>query len=269
MKKLLCVALSLMMLIMALTVVPVSASDTADGDNTLIITANGENPVAVEVGNEIVFRVGLYAGEEKILNGQVNMDFDTNCLAYIEHKVYSPIYESEEPEGYCFAPSIVGKGGVVFNPEEPGHIKYNFTNAHGVAVFNDASKLFARFRFKVLAPGKADISHIIQYMSNTSEQNVYYKSEPSDVIKPYMNITIEPSEGCMGDANGDYDVNILDATFMQRAAAGADLTYDMTTADVTGDKFVSLKDAMIVRKYLAGKDVDSNVGTWLFPSETN
>lgn len=264
MKKLLCVALTLMMLIMALTVVPVSAD--AGEDNTLIITANGENPVAVEVGNEIVFRVGLYAGSVKILNGQVEMGYDADLLSYVPYEVYTPAYEEYSVEGYSF-PSSILNAGIVFNPDEAGAIKYNFTKAQGVAVFNDPSKLFARFRFKVLAPGTTDISHIIQYMVDMNEQNIYYKEVPSTVINPYMNITIVPSEGLVGDANGDYEVSILDATFLQRAAAGANLDYDVKTADLTGDKSISLKDALIVRKYLAGHQVDSAIGTWLFATE--
>lgn len=267
MKKFLCAALTVMMLVMtALAVVPASAEEAAENSDVLVITANGENPVEVKVGDEFIYRVGLYAGEQKILDGQVEMYYDSDYVSFVPHKAYSSITESEEVENYSFPSSIVNSG-IVFNAGGENTIRYNFSRAMGVAVFNDPSRLFARFRFKATAPGQTDISHIIRYMINVDDQRVYYKNEPSDVINPYMAITIEPSKGCVGDADGDYEVTILDATFMQRVAGGATLDYDVAIADVTGDNFLSLKDAMIVRQYLAGKSVDSNVGTWLYDSE--
>ena len=176
--------------------------------------------------------------------------------------------EGDEPDAdYYSFPLSIYRGGLVSNYSVPGIINYNFTKAKGIAVFNDPTQLFARFRFKATAAGTTDISHIIQYMINIDEQRIYYKDEALAPINPYMVITIEPSQGRFGDADGDYDVTIMGATFMQRVAAGADLAYDAATADVTGDNALSLKDAVIVRKYLAGKAVESNVGSWLFASE--
>ncbi|MBR1533732.1 MAG: hypothetical protein IJ639_05165 [Ruminococcus sp.] len=269
MKKLLSLTLTLVMLAAILvTAIPASAQTT--DDNVLIVSANGENPTAVEVGNEFIVRVGLYAGDVKILNGQVRMEYDADCLEFDPYAV-SVVDEDGEPtdpavEHYSF-PTSINNSGIVLNYAEKGIINYNFTRAQGVAVFNNTDKLFARFRFKATAAGKTDISHVIQYMINTNEERIYYKSEAYASINPYTVITIEPAEALLGDIDGDYDVTILDATDMQRAAAGVKLSYDINSADVTGDKKVSLKDSVAVRKYLAAKSSGYDAGKWIFASE--
>lgn len=277
MKKILCIALALTMLAaMSIACVPAGAEDadlaqTAAGD-VLVVTANGTNPTEVKVGNEFVLFVGLYAGDEKILDGQTHMEYDTDYLSFDPHEETVTIEEDGEVEivsgieYYSFLPKI-RNASLVYNFSTPGVINYNFTKASGVAAINDTSKLFARFRFKAVAPGTTDILHEIQYMVNSSEKHIYYKGVANDEINPYMVCTIEPSEGCLGDADGDYDVNILDATYMQRVAAGVSLSADLKTADVTGDNAISLKDAVALRKYLAGKPDNNGIGNWLFVSE--
>lgn len=270
MKKLLCLALTLIM-IAALTVAAVPAgAESASGDDVLIVTANGENATEVKVGNEFILRVGLNAGETKILNGQVHMEYDSDLVSFVPHMITVVDEDGElsdpEVELYSF-PTSIYNSGIVLNYSDLGVINYNFTRAQGVSVFNNTDKLFARFRFKATAAGTTDISHIIQYMINTDEERIYYQSKALAPINPYTVITIEPSDGCVGDADGDLDVTILDATYMQRSAAGVSQSCDLTTADVTGDKKVSLKDVIAVRKYLAGKSTGYDVGKWLFASE--
>ena len=279
MKKILCIALALMMLAaVTIACVPAGAEDvdlaqTGDSD-VLIVTANGTNPTEVKVGNEFVLFVGLYAGEEKILDGQTHMEYDTEYLSFdpyevtISYEDNGEIVEYTGMEYYSF-PAKIRDASLVHNYNTPGIINYNFTKASGIKAINDPTKLFARFRFKAVAPGTTDILHDIQYMVDCNEQHIYYKGVALETVNPYMVFTIEPSEGCAGDADGDYDVNILDATYMQRIAAGVDLPSDLKTADVTGDNAVSLKDAVALRKYLAGKPDDNGIGNWLFASETN
>lgn len=271
MKKLLCLALTLIM-IAALTVAAVPAgAEPASGDGVLIVTANGENATEVKVGNEFILRVGLNAGDVKILNGQVHMEYDPDLVSFDPYKVSVSDGEGgmtdPEVELYSF-PTSINNSGIVLNYSEEGVINYNFTRAHGVGVFNTTDKLFARFRFKATAAGTTDISHIIQYMINVNEERLYYQSVALEPVNPTTAVTIEPSNGCVGDADGDYDVTILDATFMQRSAAGVSQSCDLTTADVTGDNKVSLKDVIAVRKYLAGKATGFDAGKWLFASES-
>lgn len=271
MKKLLSLTLALVMLAAVIfTALPAGATGSGGANDVLIVSANGTNPTAVEVGNEFIVRVGLYAGDVKILNGQVHMTYDADHLSFVPYAV-GGVDEDGDPidpmvELYSFPKSICD-AGIVLNYSDPGIVNYNFTLARGVAVFNNTDKLFARFRFKATKAGTTDITHLIQYMINTNEERIYYKDQPVEAIGPYTVITVEPSQGCVGDADGDHDVTILDATYMQRAAAGVDLSFDLKTADVTGDSKVSLKDAVAVRKFLAEKNSGYDVGKWLFASE--
>lgn len=256
MKRIICAALTLLMLAMAVF----SALPAAAADDTLTVTVNGKDPVKVPVGKEFVFYVGLYAGSAKIVNGQVALAYDPDRISF------DPYTNGGEVEDYAFPPSV-NNAGVVLNSDTPGEINYNFTKARGVAVFNDPEKLFTRFRFKATAAGTADISYAIEYMVNVNEHQVFFRGTPDPEINPYTVVSVIPSYGCAGDADGDDEVTVLDAAFMQRVAAGAKLSYNAAVADVSGDNVLSLKDAVIVRRWLAGKPVDSDVGEWLFNSD--
>lgn len=263
MKRMLCMVLVLTLILTAALSLTVHADN--DEENVLIITADGENPVAVAVGNEIIYRVGLYAGPAKILDGQASAHYDPECLQIVRYEAPDRTGEYSM-EAYSF-PLTIYNASPVMNVENPGEVNFNFTKANGVDIFDDPSKLFAQFRFKVIAPGQTDISNVIQYMIDVDENRIYSKSQPNPEIGPYTVSSVEASLGCVGDADGDYDVTILDATLMQRAAARAVKGLDLTVADVNNDKAVSLKDAIAVRKYLAGMDYNTPVGTWLFTSE--
>lgn len=266
-KKHISIVLTLLIILSTLSGISVGAEteDTNDSD-TLIVTANGMNPTQVKVGNEFIYYVVLFAGDKKIVNGQVEMTFDSDYVSVVPYSVTNG--EDEDMALYSF-PASLNNAGLVYYTGNKNLINYNFSRINGVGVFNQQGKLFTRFRFKATAAGTTDITHSIQYMMNADEVSVYYDSVPNDEIKPYTDITIEPSVGCVGDADGDFDVTIMDASELQRLAAGANLAYDMKTADVSGDKFISLRDAMILRKYLAGKDNYDTIGTWLFASEMN
>ena len=268
MKKFLCIAISLLMLISAsLISVPAAPEENAMDNGVLIVSGNGQNPTEVEVGNEFIVFIGLYAGPDRILNGQVHMEFDTNYVEFVPYELTSDDGEDKGIQFYSF-PSKIRNAGIVYNYDTPGVLNYNFTKASGISACNDPSKLFARFRFKATAAGTTDISHIIQYMINNKEEHIYYKDTPSETINPYMVITIEPAEGLIGDADGDHEVTIMDVTYIQRYCAGADLKCDPRFADFTGDDAVSLKDAVVLRKYLVGQPVTADIGEWVFASES-
>ncbi len=264
MKKILCVVLTMLFILPSVcsAVSAVEADTESTAVNTLIVTANGMNPVEIEVGNEFVYYVCLYAGDIKIINGQVKLDYDSEFVSFVPHTAGI----NNDLESYCF-PAAVNNAGVYMYTKNPNVINYNFSRIYGISAFNKPNQFFARFRFKATAPGTTDIAYTIQYMMNMDNISVYYDSVPNADILPHTDITIEPSAGCVGDADSDFEVSILDATLMQRISAGAALDYDISTADVTGDKFVSLRDAMLLRRYLAGIDVTEPIGSWIFASE--
>ena len=257
-KKLLCLILALMLVALSATV---AVSAASDGEDVLVVTVNGANPMRIDVGNEFIVRVGLYAGSSKIINGQCRVSYDSDYLSYV------PVMGvREDEESYCF-PGSICNSGIVMNSALNGTILYNFSRITGVAAFDDADKLFARFRFKAEAPGTVDITHLIEYMKDLGDHKIYYGCAPDPAIAPYTATTIEPSLGCVGDIDGDYSVTLLDATMMQRIAAGERIALDLGFSDVTGDGAVTLRDAMVIRRYLAGDMTLAEVGKHLYRSE--
>lgn len=260
MKKLLSIVSILILAAFVMTCVPVSAA-TVDNDGVLIVTVNGENPTPVKVGSEFIITVGLYAGPVRIMNGQAEMIYDPDYVSFVPVKGVN-----EDRESYCFPLSICNSN-LVFNIQNSGLINYNFSRISGVALFSSTDKRFARFRMKAEAPGTVNIIHTVEYMMDINDRKIFNASVPDPEIGPYTAITVETPSGCIGDADNDLSVTVLDAVMMQRIAAGADLSCKIETADVTGDGLVSLKDALIIRRYLAGKEVPAAVGTWMFASE--
>ena len=262
MKRFLCVLLVLFAVSASTTGIAVFAEEPPNNENVLYVSANGGDPVAVEVGNEFIFFVGVDAGDVKLINCQAEMEYDSDLVSFVPHTAG----EYDEVEAYSF-PNAIYSAGVVFYTGEIGAIRYNFSRVSGVAVYNNTDKLFARFRFKAIAPGYTDISYVIRYMMDLNERRIFYNSEPCGEFDPTVAVKIEPSEGLIGDADGDYDVSIYDVTYLQRISAGFDLQYDLKTADVSEDGAASLKDAMSLRRYLAGFPTADHTGTWLFASE--
>lgn len=76
--------------------------------------------------------------------------------------------------------------------------------------------------------------------------------------------TQAPTEsiGIIGDANGDKNVTIKDATFIQKSIAGLEELSDNAKllADVNGNKSVEIKDATCIQKYVALLDGSGNAG---------
>lgn len=266
MKKLLCAILALTMILAAVFTMPVSAAN-----DTLTITANGEVIGVVPVGSEFVYRVGLYAGEKRILNGQAHLDYDASYLSFVPFTGRSVDDDGEVTyslETYSF-PAKIRNANLVLNTDHPGQINYNFTRGNdGIAAFNDASKLFARFRFMAAAPGTADITNTIAYMIDIDEQQIYYKEKASTTVNPYQVAAIETPTATLGDANGDGVITIMDATIIQRAAVGVETGYSLfAAADVNCDKALSLRDVMYIKQYLANLYKGDKVGAGVYSSE--
>ena len=69
-----------------------------------------------------------------------------------------------------------------------------------------------------------------------------------------MDFTIPEESGLSGDADGDRQVNIKDATAIQKHIANLEtLTEEgCILADVDGSEDVNIKDATAIQKFIAG-----------------
>ena len=77
-----------------------------------------------------------------------------------------------------------------------------------------------------------------------------------------VNYQITSNTGILGDANGDNDVNIKDATAIQKHIAMLSMlsANGVSLADVNGDENVNIKDATTIQKHIAGLPIEFPIG---------
>ena len=253
MKKLICLCMVLALIIAAFAV-PVSAA----GESKLTVTTGSGESASFDVDDEIVYFVGVYAGEKGILNGQAYVTYDHNYLEVIDHQVLPEGSTDENDkcaEAYSFSPAIFNSNNVL-NLENEDVIRYNFTKATGIGVLNDATQLFVRFRFKVKAAGATEIKHEIDYMADVEETRVYDKGKANTSINPYDKETVEKAVSyTVGDIDGNGKVNNKEAMILDRKMAKwpnyDDLIPIMDAADLDRNGKVNNKDAMILDRKMA------------------
>lgn len=265
MKKLLCFLLCMILTVSGAAVASMSAV-AADTDKAyLTVTTDGKNPVQVPVGSELLLFTGVYAGDVPILDGQGQVEFDPEYVSLIS---YGPVNKKGKVDmgAYSF-PEKIANASLVCNIQHPGFLHYNFSRSDGICTLDDPSVMFSRFRFKAEKAGTTDITNLLRYMMNEDGVRVFHKGVAIASIGGYTQSHIEAAICLTGDVDNDYEVTIVDATCIQRIAAGNDIDYLLKAADVNGDGIASLRDALQIRQYLAGDGASSSVNEWLFPSE--
>jgi len=97
-------------------------------------------------------------------------------------------------------------------------------------------------------------------VSNTSisvdyvQQNTY-NSCWEDVVLRCEDIVVEITRVVYGDADGDGEITLTDASTLQLYLSGYDVTVDEAAADADGDGEITLTDASTLQLYLSGYDV--------------
>lgn len=269
MKKLISILLVLMITVAAFTCCHVSA---ADNDDILVITDAGTVLASLEVGNEFIYRVGVNSGDYLIHSGQGYIRYDSNFVQVVEHGVVDK-WGDVDMDKYSFPKSIYNTSLVSNFFGVKNRIKYNFTKPTvGVDVFDSVDKPYFKVRFKAVAPGRVEISHVFEVLSSNTGQGkvrIFDNGKPNTQLDPvpYQQSFAEPAVALIGDADGDYNVTVMDATFIQRVTAGIAADYKLMNADVNGDGDVNLKDALDIRKYKVGMTTDAKVSEWIFESE--
>ena len=94
-------------------------------------------------------------------------------------------------------------------------------------------------------------------------QNECFNAAGKQIPVAMPTVNIDVMDLVYGDANGDFEVTLLDALLLRRYLANRDLDTGESTivveagADADGDGDVSLKDALLLRQYLATRDLET------------
>ncbi len=269
MKKLLCLLLTVALLAAAIPMFTVSSS-AAGG--TLTVTSGGKVLGTVDVGNEFIYSVSLdSAGYSPYMcEGRV-----TSNSAFAEIVSYGTVRSdgSVSMDSYCF-PTRIRNASLASNYHGPNdEIRYNYSKTNdGIGVFTPSDHYF-KVRFKAVKAGTTEIHHVFSLLYTVKEGYIPFdlitENKPNASLNPAPGFSdaIEPATAYMGDANGDYTLNVMDATFIQRKSAGANVTCVQKNADINNDGEITLKDALLIVRYQAGMDTGTKVGEWIFESE--
>ena len=268
MKRLFCIVLIIAIIASAFTVFSLNASAASGG--TLKVTSNGVLLGEVQVGNEFIFDVRLNSGGYSVISGQGTVYYDSKYAQIVEYGT-ARSDGSINMDAYSF-PTRIRNSSLVSNYSGiKNEIDYNFSKLKGVGAFTEEDPYF-KIRFQAKAAGTVDIHHytdIIFTIYNNKDLKLIYNDVPNNSLDPIPFIlpSIEPATAYVGDADGDYSLTVMDATFIQRLTAGVSSTYNAANADVDNDGEVNLRDALNILRYKAGKATDTRIGEWIFPSE--
>jgi hypothetical protein len=103
------------------------------------------------------------------------------------------------------------------------------------------------YLFENISPGK-------YYIRASKKNHLLYSGEilvNGDIVQNIM-LSIDPSTAIVGDANGDGEVDSVDATIVQRAATKIQVPYSeeqLMCADIDGDGSLTIVDATFIQRY--------------------
>lgn len=244
----------------------VDLGDTG-ADNTLTITCRRQVLGVVEVGSEFIYQVALDSAGYDVSVGEGQLRYDDSYVKIVEHGEKRSD-GSINMNAYSFPTRIRNSNLITNYFGEKNTAYYNFSKHSGVGTFTDDQHYF-KVRMKALKAGTVDIWHYsVKFSSGlfTALITDDISNKQLDPI-PYTIRTVEPAQGFVGDADGDWNLTIMDATYLQRISAGENLTYNEVSADADSDGKVDLLDSLNVLRYHAGKQTKGKVGEWIFASE--
>lgn len=244
----------------------VDLGDTG-ADNTLTITCRRQVLGVVEVGSEFIYQVALDSAGYDVSAGEGQLRYDDSYVKIVEHGEKRSD-GSINMNAYSFPTRIRNSNLITNYFGEKNTAYYNFSKHSGLGTFTDDQHYF-KVRMKALKAGTVDIWHYsVKFSSGlfTALITDDISNKQLDPI-PYTIRTVEPAQGYVGDADGDWNLTIMDATYLQRISAGENLTYNEVSADADSDGKVDLLDSLNVLRYHAGKQTKGKIGEWIFASE--
>lgn len=264
MKKILSLILAVALITSVCTVFSLN---TAAANNMLTITCRGKVIGQVEVGNQFIYHVAMNSSGNTVSVGEAQLRYDDRYVKIVEYGEKTSTGKINM-NGYSF-PSRIRNSNLVTNFFGQKNVAlYNFSKYSGVGSFTDSDHFF-KVRMKALAPGTVEIRYYAKCFYSGLSKQLIYDDVGNEKINPVPHTvsSIEPSLGCVGDADHNGEFNVLDATYVQRITAGSDLNYTMLGADSNSDGTVDLLDALNILRCYSGLKTQGNVGQWLYESE--
>ena len=248
-----------------------AAIDATGTDNKLVITCRRQVLGEVEVGSEFIYNVGLNSGGYSVTTGEGQLRYDDNYVQIVEHGEKRSD-GTIDMNAYSFPTRIRNTNLITNYFGYKNAALYNYSKYAGTGVFTEDDHFF-KVRMKAIAPGTVEIWHYAKcfysYKTATDTTKLIYDDKGNDQLDPipYTICSVEPATGYVGDANGDWQLNIMDASFLQRVSAGEALTYNSVSADANSDGRIDLLDALNILRYQAGMQTKGKIGEWIFTSE--
>lgn len=241
--------------------------DETGANNKLTVICRNQILGEVEVGSEFIYHVALNSGGHNIANGQGELRYDSSYVTIVEHG-NTRSDGSVDMNSYSFPTSIRNSNLVTNYLGERNTAYYNFSKYTGIGTFTEDTQFF-KIRMKAIKAGVVEIWHSAKCFYSVKNTRLIYNDVSNKQLDPipYTIRSIEPAAGYVGDANGDWQLNVMDATYLQRISAGEELTYNEVSADANSDGKIDLLDALSILRYQSGKPTKSNIGEWIFASE--
>ena len=240
--------------------------DATGADNKLVITCRRQVLGEVEVGSEFIYSVGLNTAGYPVTIGEGQLRYDDSYVQIVEHGEKRSD-GSINMNAYSFPTKIRNTNLVTNYFKYKNTAFYNFNKYAGVSAFTEDDHFF-KIRMKAIKPGTVEIWHYSKCFYHDMTKLIY-DDKGNDQLNPipYTVRTVEPAAGYVGDANGDYQLSVLDASYIQRIMAGEALRCNTVSADADSDGTVSMLDAINILRFHAGLQTKGKIGEWIFASE--
>ena len=196
---------------------------------------------------------------EKICSLDAETFYDTQGLT-----LKSSSDDNDEDAMAALFPII--KDSIVLNSDQSGRLKYNYSSAKGKK-FNSNDAVLIRARFEVTAEeGVYHINTKLHTLSGADEHKYIYDNKVTDDLLRaeglLEGLIPQGTSAVLGDVDGDGQVTIVDATFIQRRLAGIKIPFVFVdaVADTDLDTQVTIVDATFIQRYLAGIRTNDKIG---------
>ena len=112
-------------------------------------------------------------------------------------------------------------------------------------------------------PKTAPLYHILTFAGNLDSMFMHhYNYHIFDELTALDSYYQERTDTILGDVDGDGNVSIIDATYIQRFIADIEIPFylDNMVSDIDGDGQVTIIDATFIQRYLSGLIAGENIG---------